>query len=680
MPRTDAAVTVVFRSRDRLSQTLDKIANKSRSTSVRVKKSLEKINTAARKTQAIMGGMMSSVAITAGLFALSMGVRRVTEEFVGMDQALTSAGAKFPEAIGKGTKAFEQLEAAARRVGSATEFTSKEAALGLEFMAMAGFSASNAISALPVVVNLATAANMDLARATDIASDALGAFNLNSKDAVTQTNNLTRISDVFARTTTSANVTLEHMFETMKDGGPVMTAAGQSVETFAALTGTLGNAGIKGSKAGTTLKNMALKLTAPVGKGAAMIKKLGLNVADSNGDMRDMLDILDDLKGATCKMGGKQRLAALDVIFGKRAIAGVNVVLGTGIDKIRAFRGELKLAAGSSEDMAEKMRKGLTNKLKVLKSSLIETGVKVLKTFQEKFPNALDDTIAAIQRFNPKPMIKGIRDLIDIGKKVFQFMSDWKPVILALGGAFVALKLALGVATVAQGALNVAMMLNPVLLIIMAIGALVVLLWYYWDEIQKWSGGVIDTMVGMGDAMNQAFLNAGIGIYNGYVTLWEGIIDLFVWYAKKAIDLMSTVGGILGFDVDVQDITKKMQDITDTGRINKKAYISLDDARMARQKIRGLPQTTLLQQAEIDAQGINTEGMGTGQKSTLYKNALDPDTLKSFIPNQTTDINVDVDFKNLMTQFDQMVTVDASAGSSVGTTQTTVNKKRAGKN
>ena len=111
MARTDAAVVVVFKSRDQLSKALDRISRKSDTTANRVKKSLAKINAAAKKTGSIMGGMLGSMAIAQGLYMITMGVRKVTEEFVGMDQALTSAGAKFPELIGRGTKGMEKLEA-----------------------------------------------------------------------------------------------------------------------------------------------------------------------------------------------------------------------------------------------------------------------------------------------------------------------------------------------------------------------------------------------------------------------------------------------------------------------------------------------------------------------------------------------------------------------------------------
>ena len=682
--RIDAAVTLVIKARDRLSKVLDRIGNKSKSTATRVKASLEKINKAARKTQGIMAGMMGSMAITAGMFALSMGARKVTEEFVGMDQALTSAAAKFPEAINRGTKEFEKLEAAARRVGGATEFTSKEAGEGLEFLAMAGFSASQAVSALPVVVDLATAANMDLARATDIASDALGAFNMHSENASIQTANLTRISDVFAKTTTSANVTLEHMFETMKDGGPVMTAAGQSVETFAALTGTLGNAGIKGSKAGTTLKNMMLRLIAPVGKGEVLIKKLGINVADSAGNMRDMLDIMDDVRRATAKMGEKQRLAALDVIFGKRAIAGVNVVLATGIDKIKKYRGELEKAKGASKDMADKMREGLLNRLKVLQSSLIELGFKVLEAFQEKFPGALDAAIAAVQSFDPRPMVDAIKSLIDIGKAAYQFFLDWKPVIIGLIGAFVALKAALGVATVALAIMNFVAMMNPWLLLAMAIGVVIALLWYYWDDVQKWAEGVVDSIMEMTDDLNYAFSSLGTSIYNTFVEAWNWILDIFGAGIRKVIGLVGSVSAVLGLDLDFTDAKKGVDDLFAAGKMETKTAMTPLEVRNKRLEFMGLPTLTSDQQAQIGLDRNTSRDLGARDAdptAPMYKKLVEEGSIKGFDPEQNTRVEVELDFKNLTDHFANLLSVGMNAKSSPGATITAnVNKQRAGAN
>jgi len=668
MPRTDAAVVVVFKSRDQLSKALDRIARKSDTTSNRVRKSLEKINKAAKRTGSIMGGMLGSMAISQGLFLMSMGVRKVTEEFVGMDQALTSAGAKFPKLIAKGTKDFEKLEAAARKVGGATEFTSKAAAEGLSFLAMAGFTAKQSISALPTIVDLATSANTDLARATDIASDALGAFNLRSEDPATLTKNLARITDVFAATTTSANVTLENLFETMKDGGQVMTGTGQTLETFAAMTGLMGNAGIKGSKAGTTLKNIMLRLAAPTGKAAAMIDEMRLKVADSNGDMRDMVDILEDLEKATEGMGTQQKSAAFDVILGKRAIAGANVIMMQGVRSLREYREALKKAEGASAKMADMMRKGLGVRLMVLKSSLIELGMKVLETFQEQFPNALDDTISAIQNFDPSAMIQAIKDMIDFGKQAYQFFLDWKPLIIALGGAFFALKISLAAATTATALYNLVLAMNPVFAVIMAIGALVAVLWFYSDEIKAWALKVDEIFTGMNDEIDLAVKNIGVTMYNGLAKAWNWVLDLFIESADSILSILGSMSSALGIDLDLSDATDSLKLLSKSANADLKTKHTFDEVRQERQARMGRPQTTL-----AESQG-RTRGAFRRPSS-----AINPETLGS-APEQNTSIDVSLDFKNLAEDFGQQVSIAATSSSSNGQTDTRVNKKRAGTN
>jgi len=682
--RIDAAVTLVIQARDKLTKVLDRIGNKSKSTATRVKASLEKINKAARKTKGIMAGMMGSMAITAGMFALSMGARKVTEEFVGMDQALTSAGAKFPEAIGRGTAAFEKLEAAARAVGGTTEFTSKEAAQGLEFLAMAGFNAEQAIAVLPSVVDLATSSNTDLARATDIASDALGAFNMNSKDTAVLTKNLNRINDVFAATTTSANVKLEDMYETMKDGGPVLTSAGQSLETFAALTGIMGNAGIKGSKAGTTLKNIMLKLAAPADKAKNLMRKLGITVADSNGDMRDLADILEDIEKGTSKMGTQQKSAALDTLIGKRAIAGANVVMMQGVKTMREYRKQLEAAEGASSRMAEMMRKGLGVRLKVLKSSLIELGFKIFETFQEKFPGALDATILAIQNFDPRPMIDTIKDLIDVGKAAYQFFLDWKPVIIGLIGAFVALKLGLGAATAAVAIWNLILALNPILFVIMLIGAAIALLWYYWDDVQKWAEGVVDSIMEMTDDLNYAFSSLGTSIYNTFVEAWNWILDIFGAGIRKVIGLVGSVSAVLGLDLDFTDAKKGVDDLFAAGKMETRTAMTPLEVRNKRLEFMGLPTLTSDQQAQIGLDRNTSRDLGARDAdptAPMYKKLVEDGSIKGFDPEQNTRVEVELDFKNLTDHFANLLSIGMNTKSSPGATITAnVNKQRAGAN
>jgi TP901 family phage tail tape measure protein len=286
------------------------------------------------------------------------------------EQTLVSAAAKFPEGIKKGSEAFKQLEDTARKTGATTEFTASQAASGLNFLAMAGFNAEQSITALPAIVDLATAAQVDLATASDIATDSLGAFGLATKDATQLGKNLARVNDVMAKTATSANTTMELMMETIKEGGPVATSAGASLETFLALTGELANAGIKGSKAGTTLKNVFLKLSAPVGQASKLLKGMGVQTKDANGDLRDVVDILGDLDKGLAGLGTAEKSGVLNAIFGKIPIAGVNVLLKSGSEKLREYRKTLEGASGAAGQMASVMRDTLQGRINSMNSAI----------------------------------------------------------------------------------------------------------------------------------------------------------------------------------------------------------------------------------------------------------------------------------------------------------------------
>jgi len=206
------------------------------------------------------------------------------------EQTIVSAAAKFGDMAERGSSNFKKLENAAKSAGKVTEFTASEAAEGLNFLAMAGFNVEQSISALPGVINLATASQVDLATASDMATDTLGSFNLMTKNTIQLQKNLGRVNDVMAKTTTTANVNMEQLFETFTESAPIATSLGASIETVAALAGTLGNAGIKASRAGTTLKNVFIKLAAATPEATKRLDQLRIKLKNSSGDFRDVFD------------------------------------------------------------------------------------------------------------------------------------------------------------------------------------------------------------------------------------------------------------------------------------------------------------------------------------------------------------------------------------------------------
>jgi TP901 family phage tail tape measure protein len=562
MATSKMIVQTVYTAKDKVSGAFRKMGRGAKSFADATNKAFRKASKSASVFGSVLKGILAAGAIRAAFNALKMGVQGVTTEFISFDDAITAAGAKFG-GIRRGTEEFERLQKVAREVGATTQFTATQAGEGLDFLAMAGFNANQAIALLPKTVDLATTANIDLARATDIASDALGSFGLMTDDTAQLTTNLARVNDVFAKTVTTANTDLEMLFEAMKDGGPVATAAGASIETFAALTGTMANAGIKGSKAGTTLKNMFLRLAAPVPKSAALLNKLNITTKDSSGNMLDMVDILGQLGHATRNMGTAQRSAALDTIFGKRAIAGASVLLDKGHVALGEYVEQLKNAGGASQDMADIIRKSLGNKLAALKSAAIEVGFKFIDSFQKKIPGAIDKATKAVRGFDVNKVINAIKDFAGFIKEAVDWIKKLDFAIFGIIGALAAYEVALKVvaainivvkmmaftkavkgATVAQTLLNAAMMANPAVLFAVGIGILIAagyLLIKNWEEIKFFFGVLLEVLVDGVESIVDSFSFA-------WKVIGAGLDGMLVAMLEKINSFTNTVSEFLGVE------------------------------------------------------------------------------------------------------------------------------------
>jgi len=356
-----------------------------------------------------IAGAAGTAAIGAGLVSI---IRAGTE----FEQQITNAAARFPGEVRKGTKAFADLEAVAMKTGQTTEFTATQTAEALGFMALAGFDAEQAIAALPGVVDLATASNIDLAKATEISTNALGAFGLRSDDSAQQALNLARVNDVLTATATSATLDMETLFETMKDGAVNVTSAGQSMETFAALTGVMADSSIKGTRAGTAIKNMFLRLQA-IKKGAAtgLVSRFIGDVTDEKGDLIDIVGLFGRLEKNTAKLGKAQRASVLEGIFGKIAITGVSAILETGTDKLRAYRDALTDSTGKTKEMADVMR-GTTH-ASILKLGSAFEGLKI-SIFGKgggPFKELVDWSTEWVVKHTPA-IVEGFEDMIRVAQ------------------------------------------------------------------------------------------------------------------------------------------------------------------------------------------------------------------------------------------------------------------------
>ncbi len=541
------SIEAVFKAIDKISAPVSKIQNRVGKFTRGAQARFEKLNRTADKFgQKLKKG---AVIATGALLLTTTAMADVITTGAGFEQTIVNAAAKFPGAIRKGTDAFEQLEKAARETGATTEFTASQSAEALNFLAMAGFNAQSAVAALPGVVDLATAAQVDLATATDIASDSLGAFGLATKDPIKLGENLARINDVIAKTATSANTTVEDMFEAIKEGAPVATTAGAEIETFSALVGELANSGIKGSRAGTTLKNMFLSLSAPTAEAQSALKRLGVQTVDSNGDLIDVIKILGNLNKSLDGLGTAERSGVLKGIFGKIPIAGVNVLLDSGSKKLDEYRKQLEGASGASSEMASVMRDTVKGRLNALKSAI--EGVKISIFSMNKGPLAdVIDRMTDWVRANEDLIASEIGGfLADLIENFDEIVSTIKKVTIVLG-VLIGLKTALSTFIGVMTAVNLVMAANPVGIVVLGVMALIaalVALVTHWDDVKDAAAA---TAAAFG-AVFSAMFDTVAGIFQAI----EGMMLKVAEFFAPVDALVAKIGGVFGFGGDEEAAT-----------------------------------------------------------------------------------------------------------------------------
>ena len=255
------------------------------------------------------------------------------------------------------------LRAQAKKLGAETAFTTRDAASGQAFLAMAGFTPQAIQAALPGVLNMALAGGMDLGESADISSNILSQFRLDPKQ-------MDRVSDVLTGAFTRTNTDLQNIGEAMKYAGTSLSNLGVGVEETTAMIGVMANVGLRGSIAGTGLQATFTRLAAPTGRAATALKELGVDVADATGKMRAAEDVLTDLYKEISKYGDTDKLSFFKDIAGEEASKSLQaLVMSAGSGELQKLLDDLKNSQGEAQKAAKVMADNLGGDLKNLESA-----------------------------------------------------------------------------------------------------------------------------------------------------------------------------------------------------------------------------------------------------------------------------------------------------------------------
>ena len=335
---------------------------------------------------------------------------------------------------------MDALRDTAREMGATTKFSASEAADAMGYMALAGWDDAQVIAGIPGVLNLAAAANMDLAKASDIVTDTMTPFGLAAERAG-------EAADVFAYAQANSNTTVEGLGEAMKYAAPTADAFGMSLQDTAAAMGVLANAGIKGSQGGTTLNAMLRDMKKNADNGRIAIGKTKVALTNADGSYRSYAAIIRDIDKATSSMTASQRDAALGAIFGDESLKGILATLKQGPDALDDMTAGLYACGGAAADMAATMGDNLKGDLAILESGAQEMAIALsdwlvpaargvvqgVTDLIGKF-NALDDgTKNTIFRIGAMAAAAG--PLLLSGGKVLTLLSGVNPLVVGLGAA-----------------------------------------------------------------------------------------------------------------------------------------------------------------------------------------------------------------------------------------------------
>ena len=408
----------------------------------------------------------------------------LTVPIVAAGGAAISVAANFDDAmsqvqgaLGDASADTEGLRQLALQLGSDTVFSATEAAQAMVELAKGGLTEADIKGgALAASMDLAAAGQLNLADAAETTVQMMGSFGLGAADA-------TRIANALAGAANASSADVSDLTQAMSQCSAQASLAGWSLEDTAAALALFADHGVKGSDAGTSLKTMLQRLSAPTDQAADAMEAYGLEVRDSNGKMKDITGIADELTGKLGTLSDAERDAALQTIFGSDASRAAAILMQSGSEGLQKY-----IAATNDATAAETMANAQKGEL----SWALENMGGAIESASIAFGSALAPAITAVagvignvaEAFASLPsgaqtaiavvlaLVAAVGPLLVVFGSVVAMLPALSEGLLLLGGAF-------------------AVPLAPALAVAAAIAAVVAILVTLWNTSETFRATVL---------------------------------------------------------------------------------------------------------------------------------------------------------------------------------------------
>ena len=354
------------------------------------------------------------------VLGVSIGLKDTIDTYKDFEAAMSQVKA----VSGATGSEFDKLTAKAKEMGATTKFTATQSAEAFNYMAMAGWDSQQMLDGIEGILNLAAASGEDLGTTSDIVTDALTAFGLKASDAA-------HFSDVLAQSAASANTNVSMMGESFKYVAPIAGAMKYSVEDTSLALGLMANASVKGSMAGTSLKTALANMAAPTDKMATAMKKYGISLTDSNGNMKTLKGVLDNLRSSLGGLSETEKTAAASTIFGKEAMSGMLAIINATESDYNKLAESINNADGAASKMSDTMLDNLEGSITLLQSAM--DGVRIsfgerLSPYVRGIADWLTEQMPEVEQ-GLNEMMDWVDSKVDRMKRKFKELSqsdEWK--------------------------------------------------------------------------------------------------------------------------------------------------------------------------------------------------------------------------------------------------------------
>lgn len=492
-----------------------------------------------------------------GLAAVGMGAAFL----VGFGMAVNAA-ADFEKkldyfgAVNNATAAeMEKVREKALELGRTSQYSAGQIADAFVEMGKAGVSAKDITDGMAeAMVNLAAAADIDLAQATNIVTSQIQAYGLAAKDAV-------HVTDLMAGAANASIIDVQDIGVSMKYVAGVAHSLGITIDSTTEAISLLGKAGIKGSTAGTSLRQIMVSLAGGTNKAKGVLEDLGIITADgankfftAEGKAKSLAEVFQILQDHTQGLSDKERLMAFRTIFNNRALAAASILTREGAKGFKDMANEMSKTTAA--DVAAKRMDNLSGDIKKLKGNIETMLIKAGTPFQTFLRTIVQGLTRMVQMFSnlPDSVQIGIMSFLLIGGVLLvvsgmialmgaAFMGAIGT-LASVGGAFKALGIIIWSLTRATWALTIAALANPYVLIAMAVIALIAGLVVLYHKSEAFRNFM--DMIGRG--LKTAFF-ATVEWFKGlpafFSGVWDDISNFFTdgvdWVVRKWHELVDFV-------------------------------------------------------------------------------------------------------------------------------------------